>query len=176
MYEFFKTLLSTSVSSFEGGVDSFLVDHIGDERLLEIYKEYIKLMCLECGDDFLDETLLSRESLETAVQSFFDQSVEFGGVLSETSFFLLLPIKINSADSKTPPRLTLCLVDDSGLKVLAGESKFTDLMFLVPNQFKHHAYGLNLQMKESGRENTFEENLLIQLNYYRKLFNLDPIA
>ena len=168
-YELFQNLLKDSVDVLGNGINYILSDEIGDERLKKIYLDYLKTMCMPLGESYLDDDLLSEESLQNAIENYNSQTVNINESVS--GFFLLLPVKVNPANDSEPPHLTICKLDESGEAIVAGESKHTDLMKVVPNEFKHHAYGLFV----SDESLAFNANMKVQLNYYRALFDLDPI-
>lgn len=166
-YKTFISFLKESVSSFHDTPTSDFEAMVGPKRHLEIYKSYLLEVCNQNVD-----VVLNIESLNLAIDNYVNRPIDLNS--SEDGFFILVPVKINPADKSSNPRLTICFVNYEASRVISGEAHGTRLMRMIPSEFKQHAYGLHFTKSTQGEALNLADNLLIQLNYYRDLFGLQP--
>lgn len=168
-YNTFIAFLGESVSSFHKTPTRDFETFVGPERHLQIYLDFISEICNQNLDEFL-----SIKSLNLAIDNYVNRSIDLSSV--EDGFLILVPVKVNPADKSSGPRLTVCSVNYEATDIIFGEAHGTRLMRMVPSKFKEHAYGLHFTRSIDGQELSFDDNLLVQLNYYRSLFGLKPLS
>ena len=176
-YDFFISQMekaSSSAESYPMQEFSVYMRENGVQRHLDMYKDYIKFVSDRISLDHLDTKLLSISNLNKAINTFYDRTFTMG--VKPEGFVMLVPVKVYIMDETEPPHLTICIVSNDGKYVNFGEARGSNLMNLVPESFKHQAYGLAFAKDINGERLSFADNLLVQLNYYRSLYGLGELS
>ena len=153
---------------------------IGSGKLKLFFRRFIEEY-YQTQDEI--DGFLSIKSLRAASDVLMSQSVELTIMLDsqgnrlpvpkdkEPGFVLLLPVW-NSGDLSFKPRLTIMTVSKDRQRVIEGEAEGFPILHVVPQDFLEQAENLTNRQSPQGRKLMFDENLIAQLNYYRRLLGL----
>ena len=141
----------------------------GHDLYLNFFTLFLKEVCQRVSAEYACETLFTEQELNRAIQVFINQS---RGETLEGGFYLLIPMQAQPRDLERKPELTLAYVDLNCEDILSGEAAATRLLDVIPSHFIKQALDLSTSEHRLG----FKDNLRFQLNYYRRLFGLEPLS